>query len=248
MAKPPKEFDKGKYYDMLVVIRGTFNSVKEDEHSRYLYDNDHVLKNIALYLLQNYESSYKHCKMDSNAQDCCNYLNKWLNEKKSLYTSNTKCNSHNVLWEHYIEKLWEKMQEDEVEDERCNRDTFGPKYFHEKWLSPSCSNDSPVDIPKECPEQPSYKKHECPPAVAPTSSSCKTVLTTTYVVFGILLFFMYLLRFSSVGMKLNNLIRGKKIKRRNMDNENNEAFRGENDSNMDSLDTRFNVIYNSFQN
>lgn len=49
-------------------------------------------------------------------------------------------------------------------------------------------------------------------------------------------------------MKLNNLIRGGKKKGRNKDKDTNESFRYHDNNNMETSDSRFNVIYNSFQN
>ncbi|SBT74245.1 PIR protein [Plasmodium ovale] len=240
-----KELD---YYKIFFKIRYNFNAVVEDEYEEYMYKNDQVLQNIGIYLVENYNSDYKACKINDDCLDRCKNLNTWLNEKKALYTSNGKCSKNNELWKRYIDKLWDKLQQDMEEEHRCQRDIGSEKEFHKKWIVPNCNNSVPVEEVRNCPEIPPPKESVCPVPTTETSSSCKAVLTTTYVVFGILLFFMYFLKFSSVGMKLNNLIRGEKIKRRNMDKENNDAFIGENYSNMDSLDTRFNVIYNSFQN
>ncbi|SBS92871.1 PIR Superfamily Protein [Plasmodium ovale curtisi] len=237
------------YYNIFFKIRDKFNNVIDDDYVEYLYREDQVLLNIALYLLENFKGEYIYsCKEDIDCKERCTYLNKWLNEKKALYTSNTKCKNHNDLWGHYIERLWEKMQEGVEQSKRCQREVLEKQYFQDKWIIPSCKNENSVEMESSCPETDMAKKEECSSVVAPTSSSCKTVLTTTYVIFGILLFSIYLLRFSSVGMKLNKLIRGKNIKRRNMDKEINESFRSRDNTDMESLDRRFNVIYNSLQN
>ncbi|SBT84926.1 PIR protein [Plasmodium ovale] len=247
---------------MFYTLRGTFNNIDDNEHRKFLNNSDQTLRNIALNLVENYKAQYEVCKTKNDYKECCNYLNKWLNEKRALYTSNAKCKSHNELWEHYIEGLWTKMQEHvEKEEEKCKRKVSGPDFFQDKWIISSCNNSQSIVIQDSCPEVAEPKEKECPPTIPPTSSSCKAVLTTTYVIFGILLFSMYLLRvlkkilysilyivFSSVGMKINNLIRGEKIKRRDADKENNESFRSYDNSNVESLDRRFNVIYNSFQN
>ncbi|SBT54953.1 PIR Superfamily Protein [Plasmodium ovale wallikeri] len=248
MTGTGKKLEKGDYYDSFFKLRGTFNNIRENEYTQFLYNKDQVLRNIALNLIENYEAQYKLCKTSNENKECCNYLNKWLNEKKAIYTSNTKCKSHNDLWEHYIEKLWKEMQQDVQEKERCQRNTSGPQYFPSQWIIPSCDNDNPVEILSSCPEVPRYKDPVCPSTNTSTYSSCKSVLITTYVVFGFLLFSMYLLRFSSVAMKLNNLIRGGGKNERNTDKDTNESFRYHENNNMETLDSRFNVIYNSFQN
>ncbi|SBT02646.1 PIR Superfamily Protein, partial [Plasmodium ovale curtisi] len=227
--------DKGTFYDMFYTLRGTFNNIDDNEHRKFLNNSDQTLRNIALNLVENYKAQYEVCKTKNDYMECCNFLNKWLNEKRALYTSNAKCKSHNELWEHYIEGLWTKMQEHvEKEEEKCKRKVSGPDFFQDKWIISSCNNSQSIVIQDSCPEVAEPKEKECPPTIPPTSSSCKAVLTTTY--------------FSSVGMKINNLIRGEKIKRRDADKENNESFRSYDNSNVESLDRRFNVIYNSFQN
>ncbi|SBT00303.1 PIR Superfamily Protein, partial [Plasmodium ovale curtisi] len=200
----------------------------ENEYTQFLYNKDQVLRNIALNLIENYEAQYKLCKTSNENKECCNYLNKWLNEKKAIYTSNTKCKSHNDLWENYIEKLWKQMQQDVQDKERCQRNTSGPQYFPSQWIISSCDNDNPVEILSTCPEVPHSKDPVCPATNTPTHSSCKP--------------------FSSVVMKLNNLIRGGKKKGRNKDKDTNESFRYHDNNNMETSDSRFNVIYNSFQN
>ncbi|SBS92171.1 PIR Superfamily Protein [Plasmodium ovale curtisi] len=245
-----------QYYQIFYKVRENFNNIVDDEYDAYLYKKDQVLQNIGIYLVENYNGDYNACSIYDDCVERCKHLNKWLNEKKALYTSNGKCTNNNELWNRYIDKLWEKLEQGMKKENRCKRDNGPEKDFNKKWITHSCSNATAVVIPQACPHSPTPpavpdrapEVPVCPESTALTSSSCKAVLTTTYVVFGILLFFMYFLRFSSVGMKLYNLIRGGKIKRRNVDKENNESFRSDNNSNMESLDRRFNVIYNSFQN
>ncbi|SBT74465.1 PIR protein [Plasmodium ovale] len=230
-----KELSVGDYYNIFFKIRDKFNNVMDDDYVQYLYKEDQVLLNIALYLLENFKGEYIYsCNEVKECKQRCTYLNKWLNEKKALYTSNTKCKNHNDLWGHYIERLWEKMQEGIDQSKRCQRDVLEKQSFQDKWIIPICKNENSLEMKSSCPESYVAKKEECPSVVAPTSSSCKTVLTTTY--------------FSSVGMNLSKLIRGKNIKRKNIDKENNESFRSRDNSDMEFLDRRFNVIYNSLQN
>ncbi|SBT73249.1 PIR protein [Plasmodium ovale] len=259
MAKP-ESLKELNYYKIFFKVRHEFNTVVDGKYDEFLYKEDQVLLNIALYLLENYNGDYVfYCGTSSDeCKDRCNFLNTWLNEKKSLYTSNGKCTHHNALWEQYIEGLWNKLASDEEQGKKCNR-VLSTKVFPSKWIFSSCNNSNPVKIQPSCPDTPvcaigdprvvslHSQEHSCPPANCPTSS-CKAVLTTTYIVFGILLFAMYLLRFSSVGMKINNLIRGRKLKGRNVDNETDESFRNNDNYNMESLDGRFHVIYNSLQN
>lgn len=202
-----KELSVGDYYNIFFKIRDTFNNVTEEYYKEYLYKGDQFLLNIALYLLENYNGDYKYfCDIDKERKERCDYLNRWLNEKKALYTSNTKCKSHNDLWDRYIERLWDRMQEGAEENKRCQRNVSDKKTFQDIWIIPSCNSSNSVEIEKSCqhaeppfvPTAPALashpQDHACPSSVAPITSSCKAVLTTTYVVFGILLFFMYFLR------------------------------------------------------
>ncbi|SBS91716.1 PIR Superfamily Protein [Plasmodium ovale curtisi] len=220
-----KEID---YYKIFYKIQEKFNNVLEHQYDKFLCKDDQVLRYIAMYLLENYRGQYHFaCTDASDCKERCKHLNNWLNEKKALYTSNGKCSHHNVLWEQYIEELWRQLQNDTEDEEKCTRVLIN-KDFPTQWLIPSCNNSNPVKIETNCTKPPEPQERECPLSKAPTSSSCKA--------------------FSSVGMKLNNLIRGKKIKKRNVSKENNESFRSPDNSDMESLARRFNVIYNSLQN
>ncbi|SBT55645.1 PIR Superfamily Protein [Plasmodium ovale wallikeri] len=216
------------YYKTFYKIQEKFHNVLEYEYENFLSKDDQVLRYIAMYLLENYKAEYHAaCTLSSDCKERCKHLNNWLNEKQAVYTSNGKCTNNNKLWEQYIEGLWNELQRDSGDDKKCERDKL-KKNFPVKWLISSCNNSNPVKIVTSCPEPPEPQEKDCPLSEAPTSSSCKA--------------------FSSVGMMLNNLIRGKKIKKRNMDNENNESFRSPDNSDIESLDRRFNVIYNSLQN
>ncbi|SBS80886.1 PIR Superfamily Protein [Plasmodium ovale curtisi] len=223
------------YHRTFNKIQEKFNNVLEHEYENYLCKDDQVLRNIAMYLLENYKGQfYGICTHLSDCNERCKHLNTWLNEKRAIYTSNDKCTRNKELWDKYIEKLWVKLQQDLGSGIECNRSPLTQKKFPDNWIIPSCNNTIPVEVTRSCPEPPPPKDVVCPVSTTPTSSSCKAVLTTTY--------------FSSVGMKINNLIRGKTIKRRISNKEYNESFGSDDNSNVESLDRRFNVIYNSFQN
>lgn len=147
-----------------------------------------------MYLIENYKGKYNIvCTATSDCAKRCSHLNTWLNEKQALYTSNGKCTHHNKLWKQYIEALWTQLQQDSGKEVKCERVILN-KRFPDKWLIPSCKNSNSLEMKSSCPDPPVAKDQECPSLVVPTCSSCKTVLTTTYVIFGILLFTMYLLR------------------------------------------------------
>ncbi|SBS89127.1 PIR Superfamily Protein [Plasmodium ovale curtisi] len=244
MTIKQKKPEKWEYYKIYFKIRSSFNNNQDNEYGDYLHASDQVLRNIAMYLVENYKADYKNtCDIFDDCKERCEYLNTWLNEKKALYTSNGKCTNHSTSWEKYIEGLWKKLEEDAEEQKKCKRIPLTEKNFDKKWITQNCNNSTAAEVPRNCPDVSLPKDPVCPMSVNPTSSSCRIVLTTTYVVFGILLFFMYLLRFSSVGMKINNIIRGEKIKERNIEDE-----RTHEHSNNEFIDRRFNLIYNSLKN
>ncbi|SBS93199.1 PIR Superfamily Protein [Plasmodium ovale curtisi] len=227
MKKTP--LSEAAYYKIFFKVRDTFNNVTDEQYTEYFYRNDQVLFNIALYLLENFKGDYVYCStVNDDCLERCNYLNTWLNEKKSLYTSNGKCTNNSVLWEKYIEGLWTKLQDSVDHVNKCNRVPLKADKFDKNHIIPSCSNAIAMEIQGNFPDALATEKTECPVTTVPTSSSCKA--------------------FSSVGLKLNNFLRGKKIKSRNMNYENNESLSSDNNYNMESLDRRFNVIYNSFEN
>ncbi|SBT02419.1 PIR Superfamily Protein, partial [Plasmodium ovale curtisi] len=73
------------------------------------------LKNIGCLLQQNYVNAHEKKGLDSADSediDYCDILNTWLNYRKDAYTSNGKSCEKGILWESYIEILWNNLGKD----------------------------------------------------------------------------------------------------------------------------------------
>ncbi|SBT01717.1 PIR Superfamily Protein, partial [Plasmodium malariae] len=59
-----------------------------------------------------------------SAEDYCELLNEWLNQKKKHYINEgSNCEESAQLWEKHIEELWEPIRTYVGDNVLCNRDT-----------------------------------------------------------------------------------------------------------------------------
>ncbi|SBS93887.1 PIR Superfamily Protein [Plasmodium ovale curtisi] len=134
-----------KYYQIYYKIRDTFNSNNDNEYDEFLHQTDQTLRNICMYLIENYKNDYYMCPHSTGGNDCkeqCKYLNAWLNEKKAIYTSNGKCSFYNKLWEDYVDKLWYKLDKIMDNPNKCTRDEDSSnKNFPNDKFSVYCNMD-----------------------------------------------------------------------------------------------------------
>ncbi|SBS90549.1 PIR Superfamily Protein [Plasmodium ovale curtisi] len=83
---------------------------------------DPILQHISLYLIDNY--TYARQYFDNKGtplqNEACKNLNRWLDQRKSLFTYAGKCQSNLNLWEKYIDPLWKEL-EDENKEKTCKR-------------------------------------------------------------------------------------------------------------------------------
>ncbi|SBS84753.1 PIR Superfamily Protein [Plasmodium ovale curtisi] len=140
-----RQLTKGEYYDLFFKIRTSFNNNTDAEYDKFLHESDQALRNIGMYLIENYKGDYSNCVSNNDCTQRCTHLNLWLKEKKSIYTSNGKCTFYNKLWEEYIEKLWDKLDESMQNPNKCTKDAnFTEKTFPDDKISVYC-NLSPSD-------------------------------------------------------------------------------------------------------
>ncbi|SBT01343.1 PIR Superfamily Protein, partial [Plasmodium ovale curtisi] len=217
-------------------IRILFNNNSGGQYDKFLHKTDQVLRNISMYLIENYKGDYSHCGQLKDCVNRCKYLNEWLNEKKAIYTSNGKCSYYNQLWKEYIEDLWDEMDRTMSTEHKCQRDSnFTGKEFPEQKFSLYC-NLSPSDV----------LSHTCPDRAY--ANSCTTMLTVTYVVVGIILLYMYFSKFSNLGNKIKHLIKNKIGIGNHMDVQENEELLSSQNDTMPSINRRYNLSYNSPRN
>ncbi|SBS91105.1 PIR Superfamily Protein [Plasmodium ovale curtisi] len=226
-----------KYYQIFFRIRETFPTSKNAEYDEFLHKTDQTLRNIGMYLIENYKGDYSYCSSEKDCPERCKYLNAWLNEKKSIYTSNGNCDYYNKLWQDNIEKLWNKLDESMKGEEKCGRDkSLSGKTFPNDQFSIFCNMNDSYILSLTFPDK-TYAK------------SCTTMLTMTYVVVGIIFLYMYFFKFSNLGNKIKNLIINKIGVRNHTDeHDNEELLRTSQNDTMSSINRMYNLSYNSPKN
>ncbi|SBT74395.1 PIR protein [Plasmodium ovale] len=211
---------KGEYYNLFFKIRTSFNNNTDGEYDKFLHESDQALRNIAMYLIENYKGDYSNCVSNNDCTQRCSYLNLWLKEKKSIYTSNGKCTFYNKLWEEYIEKLWDKLDETMHSSNKCTKDAnFSEKIFPNDKISVYC-NLSPSEVLTLTCQDKAYV------------NSCTTILTITYM-------------FTHLGEKIKNIIKNKIKIGNHMNEQNNEEFlRNSENETMSSISRMYHITYN----
>ncbi|SBS90933.1 PIR protein [Plasmodium ovale] len=230
----------GDYYQIFYKIRDTFNSNNDGEYNEFLHKTDQTLRNISMYLIENYKADYDACRYIHQENDCekrCKYLNSWLNEKKSIYTSNGNCSYYNELWDNHVEKLWRKIDEKVYNGNGCKRNaTLTKTEFPKEKFSVYC-NMNPSDVLSLiCPDK-AY------------ANSCTTILIMTYVFLGIVLIYMYFFKFSNLGNKIKNIIKNKiRIGDHLDEQQNDKLLRSSQIDTMSTINSMYNLSYNSRRN
>ncbi|SBT56939.1 PIR Superfamily Protein [Plasmodium ovale wallikeri] len=238
---------KHQYYKIFFKIRKEFKNDDEANYTNVLSTNDTVLRNVALYLAENYVEAYTRCSGLDDCSDYCKYLNIWLNEKKAMYTSNGSCQLHENLWKTYIEELWNKLESDKENKEWCKRNDDETKLpFPNDKLSSSCKNAESVDFSYTCERQnvvnaiTQCPSSTCPSQISPASS------TFGYVLFAFLAIGIFLFNCSPLKIWLNTLVGKKKIMRDYMNESENEEIDTNNTRDEDTSENRrMRMVYHS---
>ncbi|SBT56952.1 PIR Superfamily Protein [Plasmodium ovale wallikeri] len=229
---------KGQYYDIFFKIRDNFTGNNDGEYDNFLHKTDQALRNISMYLIENYKNDYYYiCPIAKSGNDCeerCKYLNDWLNEKKSIYTSNGKCNYYNKLWKDYVEDLWDEIDKTMDNQYKCIRNgNLSGKTFPSDKLSEYCNKTPSEVLSLTCPDK-AY------------ANTCTTILTMSYVALGIVIIYLYLFKFSNLGNRIKNIIKHKLNIGGHMDEqENDELLRNSENENMSAINRMYNINYNS---
>ncbi|SBT55756.1 PIR Superfamily Protein [Plasmodium ovale wallikeri] len=227
----------GKYYQIFFKIRDSFNNNNDHEYDQFLHKTDQTLRNISMYLIENFKGDYDACRIIPTEKDCekrCNYLNAWMNEKKAIYTSNGKCAYYNELWEEYVENLWKKIDESEQSEYKCIRNgTLSKTEFPKEKFSLYCNMNASEVLSLTCPDK-AY------------ANTCTNILIMSYVTLGIVIIYLYLFKFSNLGNRIKNIIKHKLNIGGHMDEqENDELLRNSENENMSAINRMYNINYNS---
>ncbi|SBT56700.1 PIR Superfamily Protein [Plasmodium ovale wallikeri] len=227
----------GKYYQIFFKIRDSFNNNNDHEYDQFLHKTDQTLRNISMYLIENFKGDYDACRIVDTENDCekrCKYLNTWMNEKKAIYTSNGKCSYYNELWKTYVEDLWIEIDKSMNHQHKCTRSAnLSTNKFPSDKLSEYC-NKTPLEVLSlNCPDK-AY------------ANTCTTILIMSYVALGIVIIYLYLFKFSNLGNRIKNIIKHKLNIGGHMDEqENDELLRNSENENMLSINRMYNINYNS---
>ncbi|KMZ80606.1 hypothetical protein PVIIG_04391 [Plasmodium vivax India VII] len=149
-----------------------FDNVNDDYLNYIKEINDPILRHISLYLVQyyidgHYYYSYSH---SSHKNGACDYLKRWLLERKDLFTYGEKCPTKMKLWQDHVEPLWDKLEK-------------GYPIQNHGGIS-WCKNEYPISQKTEYPhvlrslncEECTSKESssaQCPPPSVQTQSTCR---------------------------------------------------------------------------
>ncbi|GAW84353.1 variable surface protein [Plasmodium gonderi] len=147
--------NKDQIYGILLDINHDFENEIQYDNTGVSSTNDPVLRNIALYISKIYNHFNVLCSIHSypkeDCKDICKYINKWLNQKKSIYTCDNQCNFNKTLWDKYIEELWNSLVKKDEGIEWCSRDNeVNTNAFPTKMIPNSCYKNAPTEFSISC--------------------------------------------------------------------------------------------------
>ncbi|KMZ87865.1 hypothetical protein PVBG_05802, partial [Plasmodium vivax Brazil I] len=108
-------------------VKTTFSNVTDTYFNTIKKIEDPILQHISLYLVNNYNNFKSYFSVSGKHTDstACKNLNRWLDQKKSIYTRATNCTENKDAWEKHIEPLWIEL-ENKNDGNKCNR----YEYYH----------------------------------------------------------------------------------------------------------------------
>ncbi|KMZ83454.1 hypothetical protein PVBG_06265 [Plasmodium vivax Brazil I] len=91
-----------------------FYNVKGEYLDHIKKITDPILKYVSIYLVEYYIDGYNyyHNSEESHRTEACRYINRWLLEKKDLFTYGGMCEKKKDLWDKEIGTLWKKLISD----------------------------------------------------------------------------------------------------------------------------------------
>lgn len=91
-----------------------FYNVKGEYLDHIKKITDPILKYVSIYLVEYYIDGYNyyHNSEESHRTEACRYINRWLLEKKDLFTYGGMCEKKKDLWDKEIGTLWKRLISD----------------------------------------------------------------------------------------------------------------------------------------
>lgn len=179
---------KDQVYDVFYKLPNKFDNTEYPEYRDVLKLSDPVLRNISLYLIQHYKYADVYCSLNEGCVLLCEIMNKWLNEKEAIYTSNGECQLNRKLWDNYIDNLWKNLEKSSEKPNWCQRkrDNYNGNYPKD-WIPKTCNNTDSIDVSVSCSYDPEYKSLKDSPAVNSPCSESSISQFYGYVLFVVLL-------------------------------------------------------------
>ncbi|SCO71512.1 hypothetical protein PVC01_050037800 [Plasmodium vivax] len=196
-------------------FRPNFNRVK-NEHLNYIKGiNDPILRHIFIYFIQYYIDGFNYFKKSqkSHRSEACKYLNRWLQDKKDLFTHGEKCETKIELWETEIGNLWNMLNKTEytiLDDKKptlwceqisLNQKTTYPVELTSLKCEESISRESSSSVPPPqsveakcvCPQTVDLETLAQPDHIPETDRTKNLAVTSGFTAAGTLgtLFFLY---------------------------------------------------------
>ncbi|SBT74170.1 PIR protein [Plasmodium ovale] len=226
----PKELKKGDYYEIFFKIIKKFSNVNDVSSAKVFQSNNIFLRNVALHFSEHYNNAKSTClineKCSGRCDALCEYLNLWLDEKRDLYTSGSKCAYNKKLWDEYIEDLWTVLKKESGETAfKCERTNAAVNNnFPVEGIHKDCNNSTPAQFSLTCDNVPDHDLKEIQYIDRPISTASKIASSMGYAFFVIFLIYVFFYKFTPLGLWFNRLIKEKKRKWVNTDEEEIQEF------------------------
>ncbi|CAI7724072.1 hypothetical protein PVPAM_000020000 [Plasmodium vivax] len=118
-TSPEKDKNDNEFYlecahRTFETFHQNFDRVK-DEYLDYIKKiNDAILRHISLYFVQYYIDGYHYYHNSELVEinGACQYLNRWLEERKDLFTYGEQCPTKKESWDNAINALWDMLKKD----------------------------------------------------------------------------------------------------------------------------------------
>ncbi|KMZ77270.1 hypothetical protein PVIIG_06254 [Plasmodium vivax India VII] len=136
---------KDFYYDFSDV-KSEFSSVDDNYLDVIKTMEDPILQHISLYLVNNYKNAKSYfCKSSKPSDDiACSNLNRWLDQKKNIYTSATNCTKNSEAWTKHIVPLWNLLDQNNNGTKCIRKEIFSKNSnFPEKLKPYTCHKHVP---------------------------------------------------------------------------------------------------------
>ncbi|KMZ95641.1 hypothetical protein PVMG_05654 [Plasmodium vivax Mauritania I] len=172
---------KDFYYDFSDV-KSEFSSVDDNYLDVIKTMEDPILQHISLYLVNNYKNAKSYfCKSSKPSDDiACSNLNRWLDQKKNIYTSATNCTKNSEAWTKHIVPLWNLLDQNNNGTKCIRKEIFSKNSnFPEKLKPYTCHKHVPQNYTYTDPKVISLTTEDPCSKCKTTGQACETNCTNS---------------------------------------------------------------------